>query len=82
MAKIVHFKSKKQKAEEWLKDIFAAHADKIKSAVVLINTGEDVVTCYLNADVIEKLNLKQHLEFDILDCFMSQNINRYIEYIE
>lgn len=82
MGTIVRFKSKKEKIKEWLKEILTTNISKAKSAVVLINTGDEFITGYFNADLVEKMNLKQHLELDILDCFMSQNINRYIEYIE
>ena len=82
MAKIVHFKSKKQKVAEWLQDLLSQKIDAAKSIAVIINTGDEVMTAYLNADLMEKLNLKQHLEFDILDQFMAQNMDRYIEYVE
>ena len=82
MGTIVHFKSKKEKIKDWIKEILSANISKTKSAMVLINTGNEVITGYFNADLIEKMNLKQHLELDILDCFMSQNINRYIKYVE
>lgn len=82
MAKIVRFKSKKQKAADWLQDLFAQKIDSAKSIAVIINTGDEVMTAYLNADLMEKLNLKQHLEFDILDQFLAQNMDRYIKYVE
>ena len=31
---------------------------------------------------MQKLNLKQHFEFDILDQFMTKNMDRYLEYVE
>ncbi len=82
MAKIVHFKSKKQKVKEWLQDLFSQKIEKVKSMAVIMDTEDEVVTAYLNADLMQKINLKQHFEFDILDQFMARNINRYVEFIE
>lgn len=81
MAKIVRFKSKKQKAAEWLQDL-SQKINSAKSVAVIINTGDEVMTAYLNADLMEKLNLKQHLEVDIWNQFIANNMNRYIEYVE
>lgn len=81
MAKIVRFKSKKQKAAEWLQDL-SQKINSAKSVAVIINTGDEVMTAYLNADLMEKLNLKQHLEVDIWDQFIANNMDRYIEYVE
>lgn len=81
MAKIVRFKSKKQKTAEWLQDL-SQKINAAKSVAVIINTGDEVMTAYLNADLMEKLNLKQHLEVDIWDQFIANNMDRYIEYVE
>lgn len=82
MAKIVRFKSKKQKAGEWLQDLFSQKIEKAKSIAAIMDMEDEVVTAYLNADLMQKLNLKQHFEFDILDQFLAQNMNRYVEYVE
>ena len=82
MAKIVHKKKKKQKVKEWLQDLFSQKIEKVKSMAVIMDTEDEVVTAYLNADLMQKINLKQHFEFDILDQFMARNINRYVEFIE
>lgn len=82
MAKIVRFKSKKQKAGEWLQDLFSQKIENAKSIAVIMDMEDEVVTAYLNADLMQKLNLKQHFEFDILDQFLAQNMNRYVEYVE
>ena len=81
MAKIVRFKSKKQKTAEQLQDL-SQKINAAKSVAVIINTGDEVMTAYLNADLMEKLNLKQHLEVDIWDQFIANNMDRYIEYVE
>ena len=82
MARIVHFKSKKQKAGEWLQDLFSQKIEKAKSIAVIMDREDEDVTAYLNADLMQKLNLKQHFEFDILDQFMTKNMDRYLEYVE
>ena len=82
MARIVHFKSKKQKASEWLQDLFSQKIEKAKSIAVIMDMEDEVVTAYLNADLMQKLNLKQHFEFDILDQFMARNMDRYLEYVK
>ena len=82
MAKIVHFKSKKQKAKEWLQDLFSQKIEKAKSIAVIMDMEDEVLTAYLNADLMQKLNLKQHFEYDILDQFMTKNMDRYLEYVE
>lgn len=81
MAKIVNFKSKKQKASEWLQDLFSQKMERAKSIAVIMDMDDEVTTAYWNADLYQKLTLKQHLEFDILDQFISKNMDRYVEFV-
>lgn len=82
MPKIIHFKSKKQIAKEWLQDLFSDAEDFKNVCVIAKKNNGEVVTGYLNCDFDTKRELKQHLEFDIFDQFFSENINRYIRYVE
>lgn len=77
MSKIVHFKSQKDKQEEWVKEVMDA-SKNAKSIAVLIDNGEEVITAYYKCDAIQKMNLKSHLEYDITHVLVQNVLNDII----
>lgn len=78
MTKIINFKSKKEKQEEWVQDVINA-SKNAKSMAVLIDNGEEVITAYYKCDCIQKMNLKSHLEYDISHTLVKNVINDILE---
>lgn len=85
MAKILRFKSEKDNLKEYL-DGFVKYFKKNKIDNIMVcgknkNTKE-VVTGYFNLDNFEKQELVGHIQLDIVDQMIKNNINDYIEFIE
>lgn len=66
--KIIKFKSKKEKAEEWFFECFGKHFDKCqKAAIVMQCEDESVVIGYYGCKYIDRIMLKSYLEYDIFE---------------
>ena len=82
MSEIRQFKSKAQIKKEWIDDVYTKLIEKAESIMVIADTGDTFVTGYYETDIHKKIEFKNHLEFDILDQYLAENINKYIKYVE
>lgn len=92
MAKIIEFKNKKDKFEEWFQEIKQVNFDnkQIESAFFMwevppTKDGFQAVHCKFNCD-LDQLKwfhrvLGEHIKEIEFDKFMKEHINEYIEYI-
>lgn len=82
--KILNFKTKQQKAKDWLnKAMSDENFKKVKKAVLLYQTeeGETVFGKY-ECDYFDVMNFQTELNAFSTHLFLKENINEYIQYIE
>lgn len=83
MGKIIHFESRATQLENWVNDCFNTIKDKDynKALIIARNPQGDFVSGYFNMDLSDKNEAVGHIQADIMDSFLKENINNYIGYI-
>lgn len=93
MAKIIEFKNKQDKFEEWFQEIKQVNFDnkQIESALFLwelppTKDGYSVTHCRFNCDLDQlkwfHKEVGEYIKEREFDKFMREHINEYLEYLE
>ena len=85
MPKIIKFKSRKELLIDYLEEFkeFIKN-NKIDNLMIVCKdkTNKEMCTGYFNLDVGEKMEMLGHIQADITDEMIKENIDRYIEIVE
>lgn len=85
MAKIIQFKSEAENALDYLKEcIKMVKKDKIDNIMICCKDKQhkEMCTGYFNLDIGQKMEMVGHIQADITDAMIRENIDRYIEMVE
>lgn len=84
MAKVINFKSNKQKLNDWLAEVIQFCNDNEVGSFMVAGKKSDgeFLTGYFNMDCGEKQEAIAHVQIDVIDQVTRQNMHKYIEYVD